>query len=110
MLKVDTINGHGGFFKTPIVGQTMMAAAMHTPISVLKTAGEGGAWGIALLASYLVNSNGVSLQDFLSQEVFASSEASVISPTREDIEGFNSFFAHYKKGLAVERAAVENLP
>ena len=109
-VEVDTINGHGGFFKTPIVGQTMMAAAMHTPISVLKTAGEGGAWGIALLASYLVNSNGVSLQDFLSQEVFASSEASVISPTREDIEGFNSFFAYYKKGLAVERSAVENLP
>jgi len=109
-VEVDAINGHGGFFKTPVVGQTMMAAAMHTPISVLKTAGEGGAWGIAILASYRVNSDGASLQDFLSDKVFASSEALTVVPTIEDIEGFNAFFVNYKKGLAVERAAVENLP
>jgi sugar (pentulose or hexulose) kinase len=109
-VEIDTINGHGGFFKTAIVGQTMMAAALHTPISVLKTAGEGGAWGIALLASYLVNKQESKLQDFLSERVFASSEASVITPTEEDIAGFNVFFANYKKGLAVEKAAVEHLP
>ncbi len=109
-VEVDTINGHGGFFKTPIVGQTMMACAMHTPISVLTTAGEGGAWGIALLASYLVHNNGASLQEFLSHKVFASSEANTIVPTQEDIDGFNAFFVTYKKGLAVEIAAVENLP
>lgn len=109
-VKIDTINGHGGFFKTPIVGQTMMAAALHTPISVLKTAGEGGAWGIALLASYLVNNQDKKLQDFLAKKVFASSEASVIKPTKEDIAGFNVFFSNYKKGLAVEKAAVEYLP
>jgi len=109
-VEIDTINGHGGFFKTPVVGQTMMAAALHTPISVLKTAGEGGAWGIALLASYLVNKEGKKLQDFLSAKVFASSEATVIKPTKEDIAGFNAFFANYKKGLAVEKAAVEYLP
>jgi sugar (pentulose or hexulose) kinase len=109
-VEIDTINGHGGFFKTPVVGQTMMAAALHTPISVLKTAGEGGAWGIALLASYLVNKDDRNLQDFLSKKVFATSEASVIKPTKEDIAGFNAFFVNYKKGLAVEKAAVEHLP
>ena len=109
-VEVDAINGHGGFFKTPVVGQTMMAAAMHTPISVLKTAGEGGAWGIALLASYLVQEDDSSLQEFLSKKVFGSSEATTIVPTKEDIDGFNAFFVNYKKGLAVEKAAVENLP
>ncbi|WP_320130720.1 FGGY-family carbohydrate kinase [uncultured Sphaerochaeta sp.] len=108
-VQVDAINGHGGFFKTAEVGQKMMAAAMHTPISVLKTAGEGGAWGIALLASYLVNAKDARLQDFLANEVFASSEAATVVPSLEDIEGFNVFFANYKKGLAVEKAAVENL-
>ena len=109
-VQVDTINGHGGFFKTAVVGQTMMAAALHTPISVLKTAGEGGAWGIALLASYLVNKKGKKLQDFLSEKVFASSEASMQVPTKEDIAGFNVFFTNYKKGLEVEKAAVKYLP
>ena len=107
---IDTINGHGGFFKTAVVGQTMMAAALHTPISVLKTAGEGGAWGIALLASYLVNKKEMKLQEFLSKKVFASSSASVITSSKEDIAGFNTFFVNYKKGLAVEKAAVEHLP
>lgn len=109
-VKIDTINGHGGFFKTPVVGQTVMAAALHTPISILETAGEGGAWGIALLASYLFQSKDLSLQEFLSQKVFAMSEASVIIPTKEDIEGFNAFFATYKMGLPVEQAAVKHLP
>ena len=109
-VKIDTINGHGGFFKTPVVGQTVMAAALHTPISILETAGEGGAWGIALLASYLFKSKDLSLQEFLSQKVFAMSEASVIIPTKEDIEGFNAFFATYKMGLPVEQAAVKHLP
>ena len=108
-VKIDTINGHGGFFKTAEVGQKVMAAALHTPISVLKTAGEGGAWGISLLASFLVNNKKRKLQDFLNTEVFASSEESTIAPTIEDIEGFNAFFANYKKGLPVEKAAVEHL-
>lgn len=109
-VEIDTINGHGGFFKTPVVGQTIMAAALHTPISVLKTAGEGGAWGIALLASYLVHKEDKTLQEFLSDSVFAASEAIVVTPTEEDIAGFNAFFANYKKGLPVLQAAVDNLP
>ena len=108
-VSVDTLNGHGGFFKTPEVGQRIMATAMHTPISVLTTAGEGGAWGIALLASFLVDGKQRSLQDFLTQEVFGNSKASTIVPTKEDIAGFDAFFANYKKGLPIEREAAKHL-
>lgn len=106
---IDSITGHGGFFKTAEVGQKMMASALHTPISVLKTAGEGGAWGIALLASYLVHKQNRSLADFLASDVFATAEVSTIEATKEDIEGFNNFLERYKRGLAVERAAVQHL-
>jgi sugar (pentulose or hexulose) kinase len=108
-VSIDTLNGHGGFFKTPEVGQRIMATAMHTPISVLTTAGEGGAWGIALLASFLVDGKQRSLQDFLTQEVFGNSKASTIVPTKEDIAGFDAFFANYKKGLPIEREAAKHL-
>lgn len=106
---IDAINGHGGFFKTAEVGQRIMASALHTPISVLKTAGEGGAWGIALLAAYMASDSGTSLSDFLNDEVFVSAEITTISPTSEDIEGFDRFLDRYKRGLPVEKAAVEHL-
>lgn len=108
-VKVDTLNGHGGFFKTAEVGQTIMADAMHTPISVLTTAGEGGAWGIALLASYAVDGKGKALDEFLNEEVFKDSKASTLVPTKEDIEGFNRFFALYKQGLPIERGAAKHI-
>lgn len=108
-VSVDAVNGHGGFFKTAIVGQKMMAAALHTPISVLTTAGEGGAWGIALLASYLVNKDGQSLDTFLSEQVFGSDIAETVEASEKEIAGFNAFFAKYKKGLAVEKKAAEVL-
>lgn len=106
---IDSITGHGGFFKTAEVGQSMMASALHTPISVLKTAGEGGAWGIALLASYMVHKQNRSLAEFLAKEAFATAEISTVEASREDIEGFNIFLERYKRGLAVEKAAVQNL-
>ncbi|MGE4584948.1 MAG: xylulokinase [Sphaerochaeta sp.] len=108
-VQIDSINGHGGFFKTAEVGQKIMASALHTPISVLKTAGEGGAWGIALLAAYMADNQGSSLTDFLAEKVFASAQVSTMEATEEDIAGFNAFLARYKQGLAVERAAVEHL-
>lgn len=108
-VKIDSINGHGGFFKTAEVGQKMMASALHTPISTLKTAGEGGAWGIALLASYLGHKKNKSLADYLSTEVFANAEKSTIAPTKEDIEGFNLFLKRYKDGLPILRAAINAL-
>ena len=108
-VKIDSLTGHGGFFKTAEVGLKVMAAAMHTPISVQETAGEGGPWGMALLASYLVNGNGRTLGEFLDKEVFGDSQKTVQEPDSSDVEGFNTFFANYKKGLAVERAAIEAL-
>ena len=108
-VKVDRITGHGGYFKTAGVGQRMLAAALNSPISVMETAGEGGAWGIALLAGYLVNnSENKSLADYLEDVVFAGNTGSEIAPTAEDVEGFNRYIEAYKRGLAIEHAAVAN--
>ncbi len=107
-VKVDRITGHGGYFKTPGVGQRMLAAALGSPISVMQTAGEGGAWGIALLASYLVNKkDGQSLADFLDSQVFAGDDGTKVAPTKEDIEGFNRYIELYKQALPVEEAAIK---
>ena len=108
-VKVDRITGHGGLFKVPGVGQRVLAAALDSPISVMETAGEGGAWGIAILASYLVNNPGkLSLPDFLDKMVFAGNTGTEIAPTPEDVAGFEAYLETYKSCLAVERAAVEN--
>ncbi|OAT80969.1 ATPase [Bacillus sp. MKU004] len=107
---IDSILGHGGLFKTPIVGQKMVAAAMNTPISVMDTAGEGGAWGIAILASYMMNKEkDESLEDFLDKRVFSGIEVQEIHPDRSDVEGFEKFIERYKEGLVIERTAVDNL-
>ena len=105
-VKVDRITGHGGLFKTPVVGQRILAAALSSPISVMETAGEGGAWGIALLASYLVQGGTRKLPDFLEEEVFAGNAGVSISPTREDIIGFERYLEAYKAALPIEAAAV----
>ena len=108
-VKIDTLTGHGGFFKTANVGLKVMAAAMHTSVSALETAGEGGPWGMALLASYLVNKNGRELGKWLEDEVFADAKKTTVAPEQKDIDGFNAFFANYKAGLPVLKAAVENI-
>ena len=106
-VKVDRITGHGGLFKTKGVGQRILAAAINSPISVMETAGEGGAWGIALLASYLVNNNSqLSLADFLEYKVFTSESGVEISPTEEEVAGFNKYIENYRNCLAIEEAAV----
>ncbi len=108
-VKVDRITGHGGYFTTPGVGQKMLAAALNSPISVMETAGEGGAWGIALLAAYAVNNDRkLSLPDYLDLVVFAGNAGTEIAPTPEDVAGFNAYIENYKKGLSIEQAAVEN--
>lgn len=108
-VKVDRITGHGGLFKTPGVGQRVLAAALNSPISVMETAGEGGAWGIALLAGYLINNHrNLSLADYLEEVVFAGNTGVEIAPTAEDVEGFNRYIEVYKAGLAIEHAAVAN--
>ncbi|NMM64629.1 FGGY-family carbohydrate kinase [Clostridium sp. P21] len=109
-VKLDKLLGHGGLFKTPIVGQEIVAAAVNTPVSVMKTAGEGGAWGIALLASYLKNrEDGSTLPEFLSKKVFAGYVAEEVKPEQKEVDGFEQFMDRYKKGIAIEKAAVEHL-
>lgn len=109
-VQVDQILGHGGLFKTKGVGQKILAAAMNAPVSVMETAGEGGAWGIALLASYMVNkADGESLDNYLNEKVFAGQKGECMEPDAADVAGFETFIERYKKGLAIERAAVENL-
>ena len=109
-VEVDKILGHGGLFKTPGVGQKILAAAMNAPVSVMETAGEGGAWGIALLASYMLQKkDGESLEDYLDSRVFADSKAIRVEPDTEDVAGFETFMKRYQAGLAIERVAVESL-
>jgi sugar (pentulose or hexulose) kinase len=109
-VQLDQILGHGGLFKTKDVGQKIMAAAMDATVSVMETAGEGGAWGIALLASYMLNKgSNETLEDYLTQKVFAGKIGTKMDPDSKDVEGFNEFIKRYTKGLAIERAAVDNL-
>ena len=108
-VKVDRITGHGGLFKTKGVGQRILAAAINSPISVMETAGEGGAWGIALLGSFLVNNpEAKTLAGWLEDCVFAGNTGEEIAPTAEDVAGFNKWIENYKRGLAIEQAAVAN--
>lgn len=109
-VQVDEILGHGGLFKTKGVGQSILAAAINAPVSVMETAGEGGAWGIALLASYMFNKgSNETLEDYLAQKVFAGETGTKMSPDPKDVEGFEEFIKRYTKGLAIERAAVDSL-
>lgn len=109
-VQVDEILGHGGLFKTKGVGQSILAAAIDAPVSVMETAGEGGAWGIALLASYMINKGAdESLAAFLDSKVFAGQKGEKLEPVAKDVKGFDEFMKRYSAGLAIERAAVENL-
>lgn len=107
---VDRITGHGGLFKTKGVGQSILAGAMDATVSVMKTAGEGGAWGIALLASYMIQKDaGETLEDYLQQKVFGGDEGEKMDPDPEDVKGFDEFISRYKAGFPIERAAVDCL-
>jgi sugar (pentulose or hexulose) kinase len=107
-VKIDQVLGHGGFFKTEEVGQKMMAAALNVPVSVMETAGEGGAWGIALLAAYLVRKKANEpLQAYLADTVFAGGKSKTLAPDPVDVAGFTSFMERYKAGIAIEKAAVD---
>ena len=109
-VKVEKIMGHGGFFKTKGVGQRYLAAAVGAPVTVMDTASEGGAWGIALLAAYMIGkAEGQTLPDYLNAVIFHGEEGSVMQPDAADVEGFEAFMKDYKAGLAIERAAVEQL-
>jgi sugar (pentulose or hexulose) kinase len=107
---IDEIRGHGGFFKGGDTGQRLMAAALGTPVSLPATAGEGGAWGMAVLAAYLLRDDpGQSLPDYLDARI-AGSIGAPVAPDPRDVAGFEAFYARHRAGLAIERAAVASLP
>ena len=107
-VKVERIMGHGGFFKTKGVGQRYLAAAVNAPVTVMDTASEGGAWGIALLAAYLVDRKpDEKLEDYLDNRIFKELSGETIHPYEEDVKGFQTFMERYKAGLDIEKAAIE---
>ena len=108
-VQLDSINGHGGFFKTGSSGRQVMADALNVPVNVMKTAGEGGPWGMALLAAYMADETGLSLEKYLSERVFAGSESIQALPDAEGVKGFGEYICAFKAGLAVERIATEEL-
>ena len=104
---VDSLMGHGGFFKTPVVGQRVMAAGMNAPITVMDTASEGGAWGIAILAAFMKEKkDGETLSSYLNDKIFAGQTGTTLNPDVEDVKGFDAFLEEYKKLLPAKKAAV----
>ena len=106
---IDSLTGHGGLFKTPVVGQKFMAAACNAPVTCMETAGEGGPYGMALLAAYMANKGDETLEDYLNTHVFADSKSVTLMPDAADVAGFNTYIENYKRLLEVERKAVEVL-
>jgi sugar (pentulose or hexulose) kinase len=109
-IRLDNLLGHGGLFKTKGSGQRLMAAALNTPVSVMESAGEGGAWGIALLAAFMLQKQGgESLEKFLAEKVFANVTGAKLEPDPADVRGFKKFMERYSAGLKIEQAAVSVL-
>lgn len=106
---IEKLYGHGGFFKTPIIGQTIVSAALRTPVSLMKTAGEGGPYGMAILTQYMLENNGLSLEEYLENNIFKDVETTTLEADKEDMEGFEIYMRNYLKLLDVERKAVETL-
>lgn len=108
-VRVQNITGHGGLFKTRGVAQSLLAGALNAPVSVMDTAGDGGAWGMALLAAYRLHGKGRTLADYLDEDVFGDVPKYTLAPVAEDVAGFDAFFELYEKGLSVEREAARSL-
>ena len=107
-VKIDKLYGHGGYFKTPVVGQRMLAAAIDAPVSLMETAGEGGPYGMALLASYMINrEDGEALADYLDNKVFANAGTVTLTADEDEVRGFNAFLKKYVRALPLEKAAIK---
>ena len=107
-METDRLLGHGGFFKTPGVGQQILADALNVPITTMSTAGEGGPWGMALLAAYMIRKDeGETLEDYLGQKVFAEAESETLYPTIGGVAGFQTYLERYKACLKAEVAAAD---
>ncbi len=103
---VDVLMGHGGLFKTPVVGQSVLAAALHAPVTVMDTASEGGPWGMAVLAAFMAEEGTMGLADYLSEKIFAGQTGTTIQPKEEDMAGFDAFVEKYVKVLPAQKAAI----
>ncbi|MBQ2888181.1 MAG: ATPase [Firmicutes bacterium] len=109
-VQIDSLTGHGGLFKTPVVGQKYLAAACNAPVTCMTTAGEGGPYGMALLAAYLLQKDeGEALEAYLADKVFADAESSTLQPEAADVAGFDAYMQMFNRGLTVEKAAAEVL-
>ena len=108
-VRIDSLTGHGGLFKTPVVGQSYMAAACNAPVTVMETAGEGGPYGMALLAAFRIMGDGKTLEQFLEEKVFVNAKRSTLEPKAEDVEGFAKYMDMFKAALKVEQTAAESL-
>ena len=108
-VKLDKISAHGGLYKTEGVGQKITAAALNTKVTVMKTAGEGGPWGMAVLALYSISKSDESLENYLDNKIFASAESVSVDPDLRDVEGFDKYMERYNNAIAVERLACEKL-
>ena len=104
-VEIECINAHGGLFKSPVTGQRLLAGALETPVAVTQAAGEGGAWGIALLALYAADTCGMSLEDYLDSRIFSSVSGSVEKPVERDVLGFKKYMKMFKKGMPAELSA-----
>ena len=104
---IDKIYGHGGFFKTPEVGQRILSAAIDTPVSVMETAGEGGPYGMALLCAYMLWKEDESLEDYLDDKVFHGCKSVTVTADQKEVDGFNKFIEDYKACLNVEKEAIK---
>ena len=109
-VQIDSLLGHGGYFKTPVAGQKILADSLNTPISVMETAGEGGPWGMALLAAYRVNkAEGQTLEAYLNEKVFATAKSSTVAPDQADVEGIERYTRQFVAALPAEKAAIEHI-
>ena len=109
-MAVDRIMGHGGLFKTKGVAQRYLAAAVHAPVSVLETAGEGGPWGMAILALYVIEKKkSETLEHFLNERIFADMESETVEPEAADIDGFEKFTSRYSKNIKIMQTTVKTL-
>ena len=106
-VQVDSLLGHGGYFKTPLAGQKILAGSLNTPVSVMETAGEGGPWGMALLAAYRIHkAEGQTLESYLAEKVFASARSVTVTPDDTDVAGINAYTARFTASLDAEKAAI----
>ena len=106
-VKIDRLLGHGGYFKTKGTGQNLLAAALNTPVTVMETAGEGGPWGMAVLAAYRALGRGETLEEYLDEKVFGSAAGITVQPEKQDAEGFNAYTARFIQALPAQKAALE---